>query len=146
MQDIYFHKHAGDNDKLRGIVVLVRPDLEIDPLNKRNHVGVICEGDIDFDNIYVDFKYSVAVFSAESLLSFLPGDKIRENFACSASALNAAESMALRRVAVLVRFGGVTENIKAMQTAGDHPGIHPLCVETLQDQISRDIIQHYGRD
>jgi hypothetical protein len=146
MYDLYFHKHNGDNDKLRGTVVLVRPDLEIDPLNKRNHVGVICEGDIDFDNIYVDFKYSVAVFSSESLFSFFPGDKIQQTLAFSPSTLNPADSMALRRVAVLVLFGDVTDKIKAMLTVSDYPAIQPFCVETLQDQIFRDLIQHYGRD
>lgn len=146
MHDLWFHKHNGDNDQLRGTVVLVRPDLEIDPLNKRNHVGVICEGDIDFDNVYVDFKYSVAVFSAESLFSFFPRATIQDHFTGALSALNAADLMALRRVAVLVRFGEVTDKIKAMRTVSDFPAIQPFCVETLQAQISRDFIQHYGRD
>lgn len=146
MDDIYFYKHSGANDKLRGVVVLVRPDLECDPLDKRNHVGVICEADLDLDNIYVDFKYNVGLFSSDALFTFLPEGKIHDNLASLSSAPKSAESLALRRVDVLVRFGGVTENIKAMLTASDYPAIQPLCVETLKNQISRDIFNQYGRD
>lgn len=146
MDDIYFYERCGANDRLRGVVVLVHPQLYCDPLNKRNHVGVICEGDIDFDRIYVDFTYNVGLFSADGLLSFLPGDKIHDNFTSSSASLNPAEAIALRRVDVLVRFGGVTEKINAMRTARDYPSIQALCVESLQDQISREIITQYSRD
>ena len=146
MDDLYFYKHAGANDKLRGVFVLVRPDLECDPLDKRNHVGVICEADLDFDNIYVDFKYNVGLFSAEGLLSFLPGDKIYDNLAGLSAAIKPADFLALGRVDALVCFGDVADKIKAMAIASDYPAIQPLCVETLQNQISRDIITQYGRD
>lgn len=144
--DIYFYERCGANDRLRGVVVLMHPLLYCDPLNKRNHVGVICEGDIDFDRIYVDFTYNVGLFSADGLLSFLPGDKIHDNLTNSSTALNPNEAIALRRVDALVRFGGVTEKIRAMATARDYPAIQALCVESLQDQISREIITQYSRD
>ena len=146
MDDLYFYKHAGANDKLRGVFVLVRPDLECDPLDKRNHVGVICEADLDFDNIYVDFKYNVGLFSADALLTFLPEDKIQENLTGLTPVAASADFLALGRVDALVCFGDVTDKIKAMIIASDYPAIQPLCVETLQNQISRDIITQYGRD
>jgi hypothetical protein len=146
MDDFDFFKLSGANDKLRGVVVLVRPDLECDPLDKRNHVGVICEANLDLDNIYVDFKYNVGLFSADALFTFLPENKILEGLVSLSSAPKSAESLALRRVNVLVRFGGVTEKIKAMLTASDYPAIQPLCVEILQNQISREIPNQYGRD
>jgi len=146
MDDIYFYKHSGANDKLRGVVVLVRPDLECDPLNKRNHVGVICEASLDLDNIYVDFKYNVGLFSADALFTFLPADKIQDNLAGLPAATSSADFLALGRVDALVCFGDVTDKINAMGIASDYPAIQPFCVEILQNQISRDISNQYGRD
>ena len=51
MNDLDFFKMSGANDKLRGVVVLVHPELLADPLSKRNQVGVISEADIGLDNI-----------------------------------------------------------------------------------------------
>jgi hypothetical protein len=55
------------------------------------------------------------------------------------------EFKALRSVELLVRYGDLTEKIKAMQTARDFPAIQPMCVEVLKDQIFRDISNQYGR-
>ena len=138
MIDLDFIKMSGANDKLRGVVVFVHPEIVADPLGKRNHVGVICEADIFLDNIYVDFRDKVGVFSADALFTFLPSDILHDNLLRLSDATNAEELTALRRVDVLVRFGAVTEKIRAMQTARDYPAIQPLCVEILKDQLSRD--------
>lgn len=134
-----------ENDKLRGVVVFVHPELQCDPLGKRNQVGVICEADIDLDNIYVDFRDKVGLFSADALFTFLPSDQIQDNLVNLLQDKTFGEFKALRSVALLVRYGDVTEKIKAMQTARDFPAIQPMCVEVLKDQIFRDISNKYGR-
>lgn len=145
MDDLDFFKMSGANDKLRGVVVFVHPDLFADPLGKRNQVGVISEADIALDNIYVDFRDKVGLFSADALLTFLPSDQIQDNLVNLLQDKTSGEFKALRRVELLVRYGDVTEKIKAMQTARDHPAIQHLCVEILKDQIFRDISNQYGR-
>jgi hypothetical protein len=145
MNDLDFFKISGANDKLRGEVVFVHPKLFADPLGKRNQVGVISEADIALDNIYVDFRDKVGLFSADALFTFLRSDQIQDNLVNLLQDKTSVEFKALRSVELLVRYGDVTEKIKAMQTARDFPAIQPMCVEVIKDQIFRDISNQYGR-
>lgn len=145
MNDLDFFKMSGANDKLRGVVVFVHPELVADPLGKRNQVGVICEADIGLDNIYVDFRDKTGLFSTDALFTFLSADQIQDNLVNMLQDTASENSNALRRVELLLRYGDVTEKIKAMQTARDFPAIQPMCVEILKDQISRDIPNQYSR-
>ncbi|QKJ28366.1 hypothetical protein HQ865_00845 [Mucilaginibacter mali] len=145
MNDFDFFKISGANDKLRGVVVFVHPGLIADPLGKRNQVGVISEADIALDNIYVDFRDKTGLFSTDALFTFLSADQIQNNLASLVHDKTSNEFMALRRVELLVRYGDVTEKIKAMQTARDNPAIQHLCVEILKNQLSRDFSNQYGR-
>ena len=134
------------DDKLRGVVALVHPDLECDPLNKRNQIGVISEADIDLDNIYVDFVDKVGLFSADALLVLLPPEDIHQNLADMAYEASFDELKALTQIDLFLRYGDVNARFKGMAIARDNPAIQPLCVETLNNQISRDIPNQYGRD
>jgi len=134
------------DDKLRGVVALVHPDLECDPLNKRNQIGVISEADIDLDNIYVDFVDKVGLFSADALLVLLPPEDIHQNLADMAYEAPFDELKALTQIDLFLRYGDVNARFKAMSIARDIPAIQPLCVEILNKQISRDIPNQYGRD
>ena len=134
------------DDKLRGVVALVHPDLECDPLNKRNQIGVISEADIDLDNIYVDFVDKVGLFSADALLVLLPPEDIHQNLADMAYEAPFDELKALTQIDHFLRYGDVNARFKAMSIARDIPAIQPLCVEILNKQISRDIPNQYGRD
>lgn len=145
MNDLDFFKISGANDKLRGEVVFVHPELFADPLGKRNQVGVISEADIALDNIYVDFRDKVGLFSADALFTFLRSDQIQDNLVNLLQDKTSVEFKALRSVELLVRYGDVTEKIKAMQTVRDFPAIQPMCVEVLKDQIFRDISNQYVR-
>ena len=134
------------DDKLRGVVALVHPDLECDPLNKRNQIGVISEADIDLDNIYVDFVDKVGLFSADALLVLLPPADIHQNLADMAYEASFPDLKALTQIDLYLRYGDVNARFKAMAIARDNPAIQPLCLETLNNQISRDIPNQYGRD
>ena len=134
------------DDKLRGVVALVHPDLECDPLNKRNQIGVISEADIDLDNIYVDFVDKVGLFSSDALLVLLPPADIHQNLADMAYEAPFDELKALTQIDLFLRYGDVNARFKAMSIARDIPAIQPLCVEILNKQISRDIPNQYGRD
>jgi len=134
------------DDKLRGVVALVHPDLECDPLNKRNQIGVISEADIDLDNIYVDFVDKVGLFSADALLVLLPPDEIHQNLADMAYEVAFPDLKALTQIDLFLKYGDVNARFKAMAIARDNPAIQPLCVEILNNQISRDRPNQYGRD
>ena len=134
------------DDKLRGVVALVHPELDCDPLNKRNQIGVISEADIDLDNIYVDFVDKVGLFSADALLVLLPPDEIHQNLADMAYEASFPDLKALTQIDLYLRYGDVNARFKAMAIARDNPASQPLCIETLNNQISRDIPNQYGRD
>jgi hypothetical protein len=136
------------DDRLRGTVALVHPDLECDPLNKRNQIGVISEADIDLDNIYVDFKDKVGLFSADALLVLLPPDDIHQNLADLAYDVAFPDLKALTQIDLFLRYGdgNVNTRFKAMAIARDNPAIQPLCVEALNKKISRNLSNQHGRD
>lgn len=135
-----------ENDKLRGVVVLVHPDLRTDGLGMQNQVGVICEANIRLDDFYVDFKVVTGLYSADALFTFLPEDKIHENLAGLTFEDCADEIKTLTQIDLKVRYGDVTAKINAMFLVRDNPAIQPYCVEILQNQISPDISNYYGRD
>lgn len=145
MNDLDFFKLSGANDKLRGTVAFVHPRLLADPLGKRNQVGVISEADIGLDNIYVDFRDKVGLFSADALFTFLSADQIQDNLLNLPQHIAAKHFKVLRQVELLVRFGDVNAKIKAMQSVRDLPALQPMCVEILKDQLSRDYSNQYGR-
>jgi hypothetical protein len=134
-----------ENDKLRGVVVLVHPDLRTDGLGMQNQVGVICEANIRLDDFYVDFRVVTGLYSADALFTFLPEDKIHENLAGLSFEDNADEIKTITQVDLTVRYGDVTAKINAMFLVRDNPLIQPYCVEILQNQISPDISNYYGR-
>jgi len=136
------------DDRLRGMVALVHPGLECDPLNKRNQIGVISEADIDRDNIYVDFVDKVGLFSADALLVLLPPETIHQNLADMAYEVAFPDLKALTQIDLFLRYGdrNVNTRLKAMAIARDNPAIQSLCVEALNTQISRDITNQFGRD
>lgn len=148
MGDYDFYKIYGANDQLRGTVAFVHPKVVADPLGKRNQVGVICEADVTLDNIYVDFVDKVGLFSAEALLVFLPDDVIHQNLAEMPGEVPFPDLKALTQIDLFLRYGDGTVNarFKALAIARDNPAIQDLCVETLNNQISRDIPNQYCRD
>lgn len=148
MNELDFYKTSGANDQLRGTVVCVHSGVEADPLGKRNQVGVICEADIGLDNIYVDFVDKVGLFSADALLVHLPVEMIHQNMADMAYDVSFPDLKALTQIDLLLRYGegSVNTRVKAMTIARDNPAIQHLCVEGLDNRISRDISNQYGRE
>lgn len=135
------------NEKLRGVVAWVHPDLQADPLNKRDQIGVICEADLAWDNIYVDFVDKIGLFSADALLVLMPMEVIHQNLADMAYDVAFPDLKALTQIDLFLRYGGdVNARFKALAIARDNPSIQPLCTEVLQNQISRDLPNQYGRE
>ena len=131
---------------MRGTVVLVRPDLDIDPLYKQNHVGVICEANLDHDDIYVDFVDKTGLYPADALFTFLPLDDILQNLVQLPAETDKETFRALAKVEAFLCYNDVNWTFKAMQIACDHPSVQPLCIGILKNQISRQIGSQYNRD
>ena len=126
--------------KMRGTVVLVHPELTNDPLDKQNQVGVICEANLEHDDIYVDFVDKTGLYTSDSLFTFLPLDDMLPDKA----QLSTENQKALYKIRAFLSYNEVNWNIKAMQIARDHPQIQPQCIETLKNQITRHDAQDYG--
>ncbi|MDP9079950.1 MAG: hypothetical protein M3O71_21195 [Bacteroidota bacterium] len=132
--------------QMRGTVVLVRPDLEYDPLGKQNQVGVICEANLNYDDIYVDFVDKTGLYPADALFTFLSQDEILANLTQLPAETDAETFKALCKVEAFLGYNDVNWKFKAMQIARDHPAVQPLCVSLLKSQITRNIGSQYGRD
>jgi len=51
-------------DELKGLVVLVHPDLVNDPVNRQNQVGVISHADLMNDDIFVRFDGEQGLYAS----------------------------------------------------------------------------------
>jgi len=131
--------------QMRGTVVLVRPELDIDPLYRQNQVGVVCEANFDYDHIYVDFKDKTGLYSADALLIFLSPDDILENLRRLPAETSPEIFKALWKVETFLGYHDVNWKIKAMQLASDHPPIQQLCTTLLKNEIYLHIHRQYGR-
>ena len=130
---------------MRGTVVLVRPDLDIDPLYRQNQVGVVCEANFDYDHIYVDFVDKTGLYPADALLILLSQDDILENLKRLPADTSPEIFKALWKVETFLGYNDVNWKFKAMQIARDHPAIQPLCTTLLKNEIYRNIHNQYGR-
>lgn len=133
------------DDELRGTLVFVHPELPYDPLNKQNQVGFICEANIRLDDIYVDFKDKIGLYSSDALMVLLPVEQIHQNLAELNYLTDFDDLKKLTTIDLFTRYGSKAKQFEAMQIARDHPNIQHLCLDTLQNQIALQNSQSYER-
>lgn len=132
-------------DDLKGTPVLVHPELGYDPAGKQNHVGLITKADLMNDDIFVSFGDELALYSTDALLVLLPAEEIHQNLADAAYDIPFVQLKPLTQIDLFLSYGSRGKELTAMQMARDNPAIQPLCLDTLQNQIRKDIDQHLSR-
>jgi hypothetical protein len=133
-------------DELSGKVVLVHPGLEHDPVNRQNHVGVVSHADLMQDDVFVDFDGQQGLYASDALLVFMDIEDIHQHLADIAYETPFNELKALTQIDLFLRYGGGNRERQAMEIAHANPVIQRYCLESLNDQLYKDISKNYGRE
>jgi len=134
------------SDDLQGTPVLVHPDLPHDPARKQNEIGLIRIANVFCDEFLVGFAdEKKGLYAADALLVLLPAEEIHQNLADLAYETPFAELKALTQIDLFLRYGSESKKLAAMQLARDNPAVRLLCLDTLQNQIIKNIDQKFSR-
>jgi hypothetical protein len=132
-------------EDLKGTPVLVHPELAHDPAGKQNQIGVISHTDLVNDDVFVSFGYETALYATDALLMLLPQLEIYQYTNEMAFELALPDLKALTQIELLLRYGTAITHETALQLARDNKNIQPFCLDTLQNQLQKDIDQNYSR-
>ena len=134
------------NEELRGTLVVVHSELEHDPAGRKNEIGIIVNSDLADDAILVSFQDNeYASFTSDALLVLLPVDQIHQNLSELAYEVAFPDLKSLTQIDLFLRYGSGDTHFKALEVARSNKNIHPLCLESLADQIRRNICQYPER-
>ena len=128
------------HDELTGTLVLVHPELEHDPAGRQNEIGIIVNSDLADDDILISFQDNeYASFTSDALLVLLPAEQIHQNLAELAYEVAFPDLKALTQIDLFLRYGSENKQFDALELARNNKNIQPLCLESLADQIRRDM-------
>jgi hypothetical protein len=132
-------------EDLKGTPVLVHPELAHDPAGKQNQIGIISHTDLVNDDVFVSFGYETALYATDALLMLLPQLEIYQYTNEMAFELALPDLKTLTKIELLLRYGTAITHETALQLARDNKNIQPFCLDTLQNQLQKDIDQNYSR-
>jgi hypothetical protein len=132
-------------EDLKGTLVLVHPELAHDPAGKQNQIGIISYTDLVNDDVFVSFGYETALYATDALLMLLPQLEIYQYTNEMAFELALPDLKTLTQIELLLRYGTAITHETALQLARDNKNIQPFCLDTLQNQLQKDIDQNYSR-
>jgi hypothetical protein len=75
----------------------------------------------------------------------MPVDQIHQNLADLAYEVAFPDLKALTQIDLFLRYGSESKQYNALELARNNKNIQPLCLESLTDQIRRDISQYPER-
>lgn len=127
------------NAELKNTVILVHPDLQHDPVNRQNQVGMISDADLMNDDIFVTFDGTQGLYASDALLVLRSSEEIHQNLADMAYETPFRTLKALTQIDLFLRYGGGNKEKMAMEIARLNPDIQHHCLETLAKQIAKDI-------
>lgn len=133
------------NDELRGTLVLVHPELEFDPSERRNEIGIIVNADLDNDSVLVGFQDNTDdLFTADALLILLPDEDIHRTVAGMDPHSSWENIKALTQIDLVLRYGTGDKHFKALELARDNGNMQALCMQTLANR--RNMNRERGYD
>jgi hypothetical protein len=111
-----------ENNQLHGTLVLVRPDMEHDPVNQQGEVGVLTYVAED-QGVFVSFRNSVeGKYDAGNLMQLKDRDQIfaeRKNY----GDLEIEDYKDLYKISLLLDMGRSQDILRALEIAGKNPAV-----------------------
>jgi len=133
------------NEDLTGSLVLVRPDLENDPVRQQGHIGIVSYVDLK-DDVFVSFKDGTeGIYKGDSLLQLKNRDKIFTDLMSNACSLELKDFKDLYKISLLLDIGRSTDVWQALEIARDNPDIWKGSLVAIDSDIAERQSQTVGR-
>lgn len=108
---------------LNGTLVLVRPDLKDDPVQKQGQIGIVVY-DRARDEIYVEFlKGGQGVYDGDTLLKLKAPSTLEDELARNGDAMDVNDFKAIYKMTMLQQRGTAGADKAALEIARDQPSI-----------------------
>jgi hypothetical protein len=134
-----------NNSELHGTLVLVRPDLENDPVRQQGQIGILTYIDLK-DDIFVSFKNGKeGIYSADALFQLKNRDKIFSDLMGNSSSLEVKDFKDLYKISLLLDRARSTDVWQALEIARDNPEIWKDSLVSINNNIARPLTQTIGR-
>ena len=134
-----------NNNELHGSLVLVRPNLENDPVRQQGQIGIISYVDLK-DDVFVSFKNGTeGIYTGDSLLQLKNRDKIFTDLMSNASSLELKDFKDLYKISLLLDIGRSTDVWQALEIARDNPDIWKGSLVAIDNSMARQETQTVGR-
>jgi hypothetical protein len=124
-----------ENSDLHGTLVLVRPDLENDPVRQQGQVGVLTYIDSS-DNVYVSFPNRIeGKYDPDALMQLKEKEEIFPQLK-DYDALNMEDYKDLYKISLLQDMGRSTDILRALEIAGNNPALWDKALVNVEDKMA----------
>lgn len=135
-----------ETEKLNGTLVLVRPDLENDPVKGQGQVAFIKYTPQQMDGLYVSMLNGrEAFYKPEELFRLKDRQEIFKELMENGINLDARDFKALYKISLLQDKETTASLVQALEIARDNPGVWPRTLEPIAPQRNLEAARSYGR-
>jgi hypothetical protein len=123
-------------DELRGTLVLVHPDLTVDPAHKQGQIGMVTDIIPDVDNVFVSFGHGLqALYSSDALLALRNQREIYQDMLANATKMETPDFKALFRLTLFQQSGQKKDQQAAMELARDNAAVRNYAMVSVQEKF-----------
>jgi hypothetical protein len=134
-----------ENQNLAGTLVLVQPDLEIDPDAKRGQIGVLTLAFSEKEN-YVKFpEGGEAYYPAEQVLMLKDKQEVFNDLTNNGSSMPLDDFKAMYKIMLLQDRGTSQALFSALAIANDNPGVQEKVLQPILQTQKQELSKTYGR-
>lgn len=134
------------NENLNGTLVLVRPDLTIDPANSQGKVAIVTYDRERSKEIYVAFNNGrEGIYPPEFLLKLKDKKSILDHLTANGSTMPLDNFKDLYKISILLDRGTSTAQWQALEIAGQNPAIWDKAMQPAKEAEKQTLEKTYKR-
>ncbi|SHM92549.1 hypothetical protein [Mucilaginibacter sp. OK098] len=135
-----------DNESLNGTLVLVRPDLTVDPANGQGKVAIVNYESQQSKEVYVAFNNGrEAIYPPESLLKLKNKNTILNDLMANGTAIPLSNFKDLYKISLLLDRGTNIAHWQALEVAGHNPEIWDKALQPAKPIEKQALEKAYAR-
>ena len=135
-----------NNENLNGTLVLVRPDLTIDPANGQGKVAIVTYDRQQSKEVYVAFNNGKeGIYPPESLLKLKDKNTILSDITANGSTMSLDHFKDLYKISLLLDRGTSTAQWQALEIASHNPAIWDKAMQPAKTVEKQALEKAYSR-
>ena len=135
-----------ETESLNGTLVLIRPDLQNDPVKGQGRVALIKYTPQQMEGLYVSFPNGEqAFYKGDELLRLKDKSEIFKTLMDSGASLDVNDFKALYKISLLQDKGTSAALVQALEIARDNPSVWPGTLASLAPAQSLELTRSNRR-